>query len=725
MDRLFILLCYATSFLAAFLLFTLQPMASKAILPILGGTPAVWNTAMVCFQMLLLGGYIYAHLLGKLRSIRAQALIHAVFWGATFLVWPLTPADFTVTATPGHPIRWVLTLLITTIGLPFLFVSATAPLLQRWVSAGTSSLAATPYRLYSASNAGSFAALILYLVLIEPRFAFPEQLHGWSLAFLCFAAMLLCIGIATHARPRPAELAAPASPKPSLSTQCQWLWLAFLPSSLMLGVTTYISTDIAAIPLLWIIPITFYLLSFVSAFSARPVAVRTASLLPSLVLLAAILYALALHSITWLFFFHLLAFAIVCFALHGALAARAPATAHLTRFYVILAIGGALGGIFNALLAPMLFNGIMEYPMALALSAATMLSLRATPLRNVARAAAIGAVSAIAVILCVALFPILSSASGMLFLGLLIGLAAARIGGGELRKHWVYIAMCISLADMFVGGCQLMFRDKPLFSERNFYGTVSVLTSPAPLRHILLYNTTDHGSQLRTAKGRTQLLTYYAALSDIAKAESPRGELGRKAVIGLGSGNMKCILAPSEHMDFYEINPVIETIAENPGYFSFLRDCPGTHRIVLGDGRLTLATAPAASYDTIFIDAFSSDAIPTHLLTTEAIAIYKEKLRPGGLLMFHISNRHTDLAPLLALQAETVGAHGFLRHFIPKPGTPFASPSTWYAMSFDKTPPAFFTMPANGWKTIEPLPRARAWTDQFSNILPYLTLFSR
>lgn len=712
----------AVSFLSAFLLFVVQPMATKAILPILGGSPSVWNTAMVCFQLLLLGGYIYAHLITRIRSPRLQLLTHATLLALSALQLPIAFDHLASGNAVTSPILWTLGTLFIGIGLPFFCLSSTAPLLQRWVTRSHSPLAAEPYRLYSVSNTGSMLALFGYLLVVEPRLDLHEQHHIWSYLYACFALLILYVGLGIH-RNAPPSIDTPSAPAPTWRERGQWLGLAFIPSSLMLGVTTYLSTDIASIPLLWVVPLAIYLASFIAAFGRYHAwALRTRHHAYVLVL-CFMLCGLGLRFSNILLIIHLLGLTVACFAIHARLAERKPHPSHLTQFYIFLSLGGALGGIFNAIIAPMVFTGTTEYPILLAIACMVLClrqSLRSRLLAHgwILCLIILGAISA--TLLWIGLFP--SANIPWLFACLAIAsclIALFSTRNEETRK--LIVVMMLALPITGYGVATSLTQQKPetvLDIERNFFGTVRVVHDTSLNAHKLIYNTTLHGLQWLAPQRRTETTSYYHhSLGEVLSSLTTPHE--HMAIVGLGAGTTQCLATPQQHIDFYDINETVIRVAEDPAYFSFLRDCPGTHRNILGDGRLMLAQAAPQSYGIIVIDAFSSDAIPVHLVTREALASYATKLRKGGVILLHITNRYIDLPPLFARQAESMGWAVYNKKFSTpyKDGVNFNS--TWLVLAPEAASLAPLLRTHKGWEAPTPLPHTRAWTDSYSNVLPY------
>ena len=713
-----------TLFLSAGLMFLVEPMVAKMVLPRLGGSPAVWTTCMVFFQAMLLAGYAYAHLSVRLLSRRAQIALHlCILLPVAALLLPLTLGS----ATPAEdqsPAAWLLLRLAVVAGAPMLAISATAPLLQTWFSRLDHPAARDPYFLYAASNAGSLLALLAYPLLAEPLLPLDEQSLVWSVGFGVLAVgTVLCAAVfqfapdpaVTAARPA-AEFSRTPAQSPGIARYkdyAGWTALAFVPSSLLLGVTSHITTDIASVPLLWVIPLALYLLSFVLCFARRPPIPHAAMVRALPLLLIPLILIVTTPALA--FPLHLLVFFVACMVCHGALAARRPDPARLTEFYFFLALGGVLGGVFNAILAPLLFSDVIEYPLMLV---AVCLAMPAgTDDRPRARALDFILPAALAILLaCVRNFQ-LSDALAVRLLELLAALlipALALLNFSTRRLRFALgVAACI-----FVPSTATL-RDT-IATERSFFGVNRVHSVADGGGRILIHGTTVHGAASMIPGEERLPLGYYAhegTFGHFFNAIADRG-VRHVAVLGLGSGALACYATPGQDWTFYEIDPLVERMARDPKLFRFLKDCGNDPRVVLGDGRLRLEHARDGAYDLLIVDAFGSDSVPVHLLTREAMALYQRKLAPGGLLLIHISNRSLDLAPVVAALAADAGLQA--REFIDLPPPDQIG---WRHMASD-----LVAIAARGgdlgmlagdpnWK---PLPRARPsalWTDQRSDLL--------
>ncbi len=658
-----------TIFTSATLLFLIQPMFARMVLPLLGGAPAVWNTAMVFYQAVLLAGYGYAHLSTKWLPNRWQIALHGSLVLLPLLVLPIgIPRDWTP-PTQTNPLPWLLLLLLVAVGTPFFVVSTSGPLLQRWFARTGHRNAADPYFLYAASNLGSMLALITYPVLIEPYLRLQDQSTIWAAGYLLLSVLVMGCGLMLWSARSPVASTDRSAVGPSDADKprvgglrkLRWVLLSFVPSSLMLGVTTYLSTDIAAIPLLWIIPLALYLLTFILVFAGKP-------LIPHLLMVRAFpmvllplviaIVARANQPVALLIPLHLLTFFIAAMVCHGELARDRPDTHFLTEFYLWLSVGGVLGGIFNAIVAPLLFSAVVEYPMTLVfacllgaqpIASSGWFGRRARSL-DLLYPLSLAGLSAVLVMAAGAL----EVTSSPLSTGMMFGVPALLCFSFSRRplRFGLGVASILLVGSLYLGP-----QGQLLFTDRSFFGIHRVTLSPDGKAHMLLHGSTLHGMQRHEPDHRLVPLTYYYPTGpaglifdtvDTAK-DAPVG------VVGMGTGSLACYGQAGQRWTFYEIDPAVERIARDPRFFTFLRDCPPDIDVVLGDARISLASAPDAGYGMLILDAYSSDAIPLHLVSREALQLYRSKITSDGLLLFHISNRHLDLTPVLAALAQDAG----------------------------------------------------------------------
>lgn len=657
----------ATILVGSFLLFLVQPMVARMVLPRLGGAPMVWNSAMLVYQALLLGGYAYAHWLGRF-AVRRQAAIHIALLLVAALWLPIGIAAIAPPA-PGREALWVPLLLLASIGPVFFAVSAQAPLMQRWFAADVR--AGDPYYLYAASNLGSFAGLISYPALVEPNLPLASQSWGWTLGY---ALLILLVAASAAARWRGgAEAqggAAASEPRPSLGRQLHWLLIAAVPSGLMLSTTTHLTTDIVAMPLLWVLPLGLYLLSFVIAFStfARVTAIVTFVAPPVLLGVGGLALLSSGGGTLVIAFASLGMLFVVATALHGYLYHLRPAPAHLTLYYLVMSAGGVLGGLFAALAAPLLFDWVYEHPL-LVLAAAALLPLPALiPWPHAFGIAPRTARLIAAALVAAAAFAAWHMASGWTgrFEGAALGWGSAIfvIGLFVIGWRWAYVAV-LALLMLGVGGWDTVQESFTGMRVRSYFGVYTVTDDPYRQQRRLAHGTTLHGLQRTDAGHEREPTTYYGPQSGVgltlARARDLAGPQAAIGIVGLGAGTLSCYREPGQHWTIFEIDPAMARIARDPGKFSFLARCAPDVPIVIGDARLRLADGPPARFDILVIDAFSSDAIPLHLLTAEAIGVYARALKPDGILLVHISNRFFDLQPVLAAEAKARGWSAAIR----------------------------------------------------------------
>jgi hypothetical protein len=732
-----------TLFLSASLLFWVQPMIAKMLLPLLGGAPAVWNTCLVFFQAMLLGGYAYAHFVSTRLSIPTQMTAHFCLLVVSALMLPFgVSEELTRSLSPdGHPFLWLLSTLFLLIGLPFFLVASTGPLLQKWFSQTGQATAGDPYFLYSASNLGSLLALLAYPVLLEPHLRLPQQSRLWAVGY---AAMTVCIlgcgGAAWRARRWSPESGAAAAGDAGQDThwlearlgetispshRVRWLALAFIPSSLMLGVTSYLATDIASIPLLWIIPLSIYLLSFILVFARRRIFPTSwlQWLLPP-VALGVVFQILSrgTHPVWLVILMHLFFLFLAAMLCHGRLARERPPTRHLTEFYLWISLGGVFGGVFNSLLAPSLFRTVIEYPLAIVLACLLRSAPEPADLRPAPRALDIGLPILLGVFTaCLAiLVPFAGLHSVNLRNAVIVGLPAVACFTFVDRP----IRFGLGLGGILIGGWfYLGPHGKTLHVERNFFGVARVTLNQAGTLRYLVHGNTLHGQQFVDPVRQCEPLAYYhrsGPLGEIFNSLQKSSDSSRVAVVGLGAGATACYAQPKEQWTFYEIDPIIIRIARNTNYFSYLQHCAKTEvRVVVGDARLRMSEAPAGHFGLIVLDAFSSDSIPVHLLTREALELYLSKLADGGLLVFHISNRYLDLEPVLAdlaSQAKLTSRHWDDWNVSPEESANGKEESHWVLMARHEGDLGYLVKRAQ-WLPLEGRLPPEVWTDDFSNLL--------
>jgi hypothetical protein len=704
-------------FLSAALLFIVEPMFGKMVLPLLGGSPAVWTTCMLFFQGALLIGYWYAHVGPTRLGLRRHTLLHLALLTLCVLLLPIEISGRAEGLRVDHPTPWLLLVLTASVGVPFVLLSSTGPLLQVWFSRTTHPSAHNPYFLYAASNAGSLIALLSYPFVIEPRITLGQQTRFWTIGYIVLVGLVLTS--ASYLRGTVAEDGALQSGKPVVlikrSTILRWTVLAFVPSSFFLALTTYITTDIAAVPLLWIIPLVLYLLSFSLVFGRRrwvPHAVWVRWQPVGLIVLAVIEFWGASASAPWLLPLHLLVFFATAMVCHGELAATKPPPSRLTDFYLCIAVGGVLGGVFNALIAPAVFDWVLEYPLTILI--ACMVRPRLTARSRILTWDVGLIVAACAFIVWTRLTdPDRPAAAAVVLSSALVSVACLRVSRDPAR-----FSLAIGLM-VLAGIITHETRRGVLLKERNFFGVREVREDYDSRMRWLMHGTTNHGAQSTDPAKRREPVTYYyrgGPIGDVFRAF--RSTPGRRvAVIGLGAGNLAAYAGAGEEWTFYEIDPDIAKVALDTTFFTYLHDTPAKIRMVLGDGRLSIARAPDHYYDLILLDAFSSDAIPTHLLTREALAVYRSKLSDRGVLAWHLSNRYLDLEPVLGRLIREMKLAGLIRvNLDRKIEQEFKGyPTAWAALAAD---PAYLGSLSTDprWRPLRVRDGVRLWTDDYSNI---------
>jgi hypothetical protein len=738
-----------TIFLSAFLLFEVQPLIAKIILPWFGGSAAVWSAAMVFFQLVLLAGYGYAHFVIRYLRAKSQTIVHLTLLLVSCALLPILPSPKWQPTEAGDPTLRILALLAVSIGLPYFLLASTTPLLQAWYVRRSGS--SMPYRLFALSNFGSMLALISFPFVVEPKLTSHQQAYTWSALYVLFA--LWCgytawVSTTTVAgapgsalnRADPAvnptvveSPAAIAAENPSFAQIALWIALPACASTLLVAGTNHLSQNVAPIPLLWVLPLSLYLLTFILAFESDRVYQRwifVPLLAPALAGMAYTIWAASGNlEISRLIPAFAAGLFVCCMICHGELARRKPAPQFLTLFYLMISLGGAIGGIFVALAAPRVFHSYLELPVGLVtcaiLSAIVLWNARVAKLGGwVLRA---GLVIGAGILARPALFHLHSDlqfdqkmyTAGALIL--LWSLTIPKLGVWPLRAALVIGAGV--LTGYLVRSEQDDMKDYRL-SERNFYGVLRVkdeLASHLPTERVLLHGTIKHGSQVLDDKLRYQPISYYGPYSGVGRSIRAIEEHGpiRVGVIGLGAGVLNAYARAGDVYRIYDINPLVERIAQTE--FDYYSHSPADKRILLGDARLTLERQESQQFDVLAVDAFSSDAIPIHLLTREALAIYFRHLKSSGILALHISNRYLDLAPVCAggarafdKTATIVADDGDETNFeLPSTWVLLTSNSAWFdSHSFDHADLTAAVAPS----------RFREWTDDYSNVFQILKL---
>jgi hypothetical protein len=732
-NRLVLVVYTAAIFVSALLLFSVQPLFTKMVLPRLGGSPAVWSVAMVFFQSLLLGGYAYAHFLMQLRNRTLPVAIHLVLLAVAILTLPLS-----ISSGWGDPPNsgyafWLLGLFAVSIGLPFFALAANNPLLQAWFVRTGHPNGPDPYFLYASSNIGSFLALLSYPVLLEPVFTLRTQNLIWTGGYGLLIVLIATCGVLLLRAPaKAAELNMPAddpeAPAPSWILRARWIFLAAVPSGLLIAVTAHISTDVAAAPLLWVLPLSLYLLTWVLVFQSRPLLSHKWMLLTQPLAIAGTVVLLAFggeHNLLLTLGGHLLYFFIIAMACHGELARTRPAAKYLTGFYVALSFGGMVGGLFAGLIAPFTFSWVAEYPILLALAALC----RPPGDERLPRWSRwywpFLAVLAVALIM-----PAWSA--GKLFNWFeehrvwvisAVGVLAALVALGLNANRWkIFATVVVALVLLRAYPSD----DGRVETVRSFFGVHKIVVTPNGQYHVLMHGTTIHGAEKfrnddgTPVTGQPEPITYYHKDGGIGQAitaiRERKGAPLRVAVIGLGSGTLVCAAEPGEEWKFFEIDQTMVDTARDPKYFTYIQSCQPNLEPVIGDARLTFAREPDGVYDLIIVDAYSSDAIPIHLATEEAMEIYKSKLAPQGAVVMHVSNRHLELSSVVVGIADANDMKSWVYSEDSGRDNEYIFSTSVVASAREEADVGKLAS-SGQWAMTEAEDDQRVWTDDYSNVL--------
>ncbi|RAK68911.1 fused MFS/spermidine synthase [Phenylobacterium kunshanense] len=726
-----------TVFSSAALVFVVQPMVAKLVLPLLGGSSSVWNTSMAFFQLALLAGYFYAHLLQRIPTVRGQALTHVAAVVIAAVALPLRVNGLAGPPSSEHPNLWLLAVLTLSIGAPFAVLSATAPLVQAWHARTIGAAEGKePYVLYAASNLGSLLALLAYPIAVEPAFTLLGQRLGWSLGYGVFVLIIGVLAIAvSRVRAQAVEgQAAAATPKPSWRQRIIWVLLAAIPSSLMLGVTTYITTDVASAPFLWVLPLALYLTTFIVAFQDRPAISPTLTLTLQGAALAACVALLPFRATFFglVLFVHLAAFFLTALMCHQRLVAQRPDPTHLTEFYLCLSLGGVVGGGFNAFVAPVIFNDVWEYPLILALSCL------ARPWGVLTKVPIATWVMFVVGVVAAVLTPIVVTFAGarvttesvvgafdqseLFDMGMKTLLILAVICAFMIRRYALFFFAIIAV--LSYASEVTADRTDTRESWRSFFGVLKRSETYVPNIggevKMLAHGTTLHGAQAQADAYRCKPMVYYTPSTPIGQVFTTRIAAApslRIGAVGLGTGSVAAYTRPGDHLTFFEIDPLVVKVATDPKNFTYTTECArGRLDYVIGDARLTVADQPDASFDILLIDAFSSDAVPAHLLTVEAVRGYLAKLKPDGILILHLSNRNLDLLGPAQAVARAAGGHGLIQTYRPDKEPEGSWESAEDAVIVARNPEALEAYARSGkWKAVNPF-LARPWTDDYTNL---------
>ena len=730
-ESLTLALYLLTVFLNAALLFILEPIIARMVLPFAGGSPAVWNTSLLFFQTCLLLGYLYAHFATARLGATQHRAVHCLVLLAGACSLPVAAPVSWFGTPPVDPALTVLAALAASIGIPFFALSAQAPLLQKWFSQSDHPRAHDPYFIYAASNLGSMLGLLTYLFTFERFFSLRQQADLWRYGYV----VLLCTTVgcmfltlrqnegdsATDDRGDEETARAISSEPITFSRRLRWLGWSWVPSSLLLGVTSHITTDFVSAPLFWVVPLAIYLLTYALAFAREQWAthewlVRREGFL----LLAAVITVLlqATAPVVILLPLHLVAFFTIALVCHGQLANDRPEPARLTEFYLWISIGGVLGGVFNTIVAPTLFTRLLEYP--LALTVAAFLRPCVGRVEHSRRDRVLDGLLPAGLFFIVVLLVFLTQLTRLPSLNARLLIFAIP---GVLCLSFAYRPLRFGLG-LSALLCASLFAYHPigstLFQERSFFGVYRVVDDG--VRHLLFHGTTAHGAQ--NLRSPLQPISYYhrtGPAGSILRAMAQNRPRGNIAIVGLGSGALSCHGGPAQKFTYFEIDSLVEKIARDARLFSYLRDCPPRSEVVIGDARLTLAKTPAHHYDTLVLDAFSSDVIPTHLLTVEALRLYLDKITRDGIVLIHISNRHMDLVPVFDRLAQTLRLSGYLRDDSSVTSDEQSEgklPSRWIVLAHEKRDLTPY-IDAH-WQTLDGRWAGELWTDDFTNVLKVL-----
>ena len=731
-NRLVLVVYTAAIFVSALLLFSVQPLFTKMVLPRLGGSPAVWSVAMVFFQSLLLGGYAYAHYLMQLRNRMIPVAAHLVLLIVALLTLPLSIATgWGEPPTSGYAF-WLLGLFAVSIGLPFFALAANNPLLQAWFVRTGHPNGPDPYFLYASSNIGSFLALLSYPVLLEPMFTLRTQNLIWTGGYGLLIVLIASCGVLLLRSPATAAIDTLAedfdAPPPSWTLRARWIFLAAVPSGLLIAVTAHISTDIAAAPLLWVLPLSLYLLTWVLVFQSRPLLPHKWMLMAQPLAIIGVIVLLAVGGERNLLITlggNLLCFFIIAMACHGELARTRPAAKYLTGFYVGLSFGGMVGGLFAGLIAPFTFSWVAEYPILAALAVLCRPPAEER-LQNWNR----WFWPLLVIIAVLLIAPTYSN--GKLYAWLeeqrvyvitvvaMIGMILTVLRVTGTAKFAGIIVLALVLVRAYPAD------DGRVETVRSFFGVHKIVVTANGQYHVLMHGTTIHGAEKfqsddgTPVTGRPEPITYYHKDGGIGQAiaaiRERKGAPLRVAVIGLGSGTLTCASEPGETWKFFEIDQSMVDTARDPKYFSYIQSCAPDLKPVIGDARLTFAREPDGIYDLIIVDAYSSDAIPIHLATEEAMEIYKDKLAPQGAVAMHVSNRHLELSSVVVGIAEANDLKSWVYSEDSNRESEYIFATSVVVSAREETDVGKLAS-SEQWALTEADEHQRVWTDDYSNVL--------
>ena len=718
--------------LSAALVFMVQPMFTKMVLPRFGGAPSVWSVAIVFFQTALLAGYAYAHWVTRYAGGRASVAIHLAVTVTAAFALPLSIAAGWDRPPAAAQALWLIGLFTVSIGLPFFALAANNPMLQAWFVRTGHPAGPDPYFLYASSNIGSFLALLSYPVLLEPMFTLRTQNLMWTAGYGLLILLIAGCGVVLLRSPKAAadlQREDTQALPPGWVLRARWIFLAAVPSGLLIAVTAHISTDVAAAPLLWVLPLSLYLLTWVLVFQSRPLLPHRWMLMLQPIAIAGVVVLLAVggeQNLLLTLGGHQLCFFVIAMACHGELARTRPPAKYLTGFYVALSFGGMLGGLFAGLISPYAFSWVAEYPILLALAA-----LCRPPSSE--------------------RWPQWSRWYWLLLAALAIALIAPTVAGGgkvfawlEGRRVWVagsvgvlagLIALALKasrwkvFATVVLALVLIRFYpadDGRVETVRSFFGVHKIVMTSHGQYHVLMHGTTIHGAQKvlnndgSPLEGRPEPITYYHTDGGIGQAitairERKGGPL-KVAVIGVGAGTLACASEPGETWKFFEIDQTMVATARDPKYFTYMRSCEPDAKPVIGDARLTFAREPDGFYDLVIVDAYSSDAIPIHLATEEAMKIYKSKLAPQGAVVMHVSNRHLELESVVVGIADANDLKSWVYDEDSRRDDEYIFATDVVVCAREEADVGNLAS-SDKWAETEPTEGQRVWTDDYSNIL--------
>jgi hypothetical protein len=731
-NRLVLSVYTAAIFVSALLLFSVQPLFAKMVLPRLGGSPAVWSVAMVFFQSLLLAGYGYAHLLMQVKNRTVPVVVHLLLLVAAFLTLPLSISTHFGEPPSSAYAFWLLGLFAVSIGLAFFALAANNPMLQAWFVRTGHPAGPDPYFLYASSNIGSFLALLSYPVLFEPMFSLRSQNLMWTAGYALLIALIAGCGALLLRAPTSVaalEVNDTDAPAPGWTTKARWIFLAAVPSGLLIAVTAHISTDVAAAPLLWVLPLSLYLLTWVLVFQSRPLLPHSWMLMLQPLAIAGVVVLLAIggeQNLLLTLGGHQLCFFVIAMACHGELARTRPPAKYLTGFYVALSFGGMLGGLFAGLISPYAFSWVAEYPILLALAALCRPGAGERWPRLTRWYWALLAALAIALIA-----PTYRD-SGKIFawledhrvwvagtIGVLGGLSALALNASRW-KVFATVVLALVLIRFYPAD------DGRVETVRSFFGVHKIVVTPNGQYHVLMHGTTIHGAQKfqnddgSPIEGRPEPITYYHKDGGIGQAitavRERKGAPLRVAVIGVGAGTLTCAAERGETWKFFDIDQTMVDTARDPKYFSYIKNCDPDVKPVIGDARLTFAREEDGVYDLIIVDAYSSDAIPIHLATEEAMKIYKSKLAPQGAVVMHVSNRHLELESVVVGIADANDLKSWIYNEDTGRDDEYIFPTDVVVSAREEADVGQLAS-SDKWAETEPTDGQRNWTDDYSNIL--------